>query len=40
MEQKSEPKRALIITLSAILGGMLSIVLVLIKHYGFKKKLA
>jgi capsular polysaccharide biosynthesis protein len=33
MEQKSEPKRSLIFILSALLGGMLSIVLVLIKHY-------
>ena len=40
MEQKSEPKRALIIILSAILGVMLSIILVLIKHYGSKKKFA
>ena len=38
MEQKSEPKRALIIILSALLGGMLSIVLVLIKHYVVKEK--
>ena len=38
MEQKSEPKRALIIILSALLGGMLSIVLVLIRHYAFSVK--
>ena len=37
MEKKSEPKRALICILSALLGGMLSIVLVLIKHYFTKK---
>ena len=33
MERKSEPKRSLIAILSALLGGMLSIVLVLIRHY-------
>lgn len=38
MEEKSEPKRALIIILCAILGAMLSIAFVLIKHYRFKKK--
>ncbi|MDC0439792.1 chain length determinant protein, partial [Gammaproteobacteria bacterium] len=38
MEKKSEPKRALICILSAILGGMLSILLVLIRHYAFSKK--
>ena len=38
MEQKSEPKRALIIILSALLGGMLSIVLVLIRHYALSVK--
>jgi hypothetical protein len=38
MEKKSEPKRALICILSALLGGMLSIVLVLIRHYAIKKK--
>ena len=37
-EQKSEPRRSLICILSALLGGMLSIFLVLIKHYFFKKK--
>ncbi|MDC0124540.1 Wzz/FepE/Etk N-terminal domain-containing protein [Gammaproteobacteria bacterium] len=36
MEIKSEPKRALICILSALLGGMLSIVLVLIRHYAIK----
>ena len=40
MELKSEPKRALICILFALFGGMLSIVLVLIKHYFFKKKVA
>jgi len=38
MEQKSEPKRALICILSALLGGMLSILLVLIRHYAIKQK--
>jgi hypothetical protein len=38
MEEKSEPKRALICILSALLGGMLSILLVLIRHYNFNKK--
>ena len=40
MEQKSEPKRALICILSALLGGMLSILLVLIRHYAIKQKVA
>ena len=38
MEEKSEPKRALICIISAILGGMLSIVLVLIRHFIIKEK--
>ena len=38
MEVKIEPKRALICIISAILGGMLSIVLVLIKHFIYKGK--
>ncbi len=38
MERKSEPKRALICILSALLGAMLSIILVFIKHYGFSEK--
>jgi hypothetical protein len=38
MEKKSEPKRSLICILSALLGGMLSILLVLIRHYAFNKK--
>lgn len=37
MEKKSEPKRALICIYFAIIGGILSIVLVLIKHYGFRE---
>jgi len=38
MEQKSEPKRFLICILSTLLGGMLSILLVLIRHYAIKQK--
>ena len=38
MEIKSEPKRALICVLGALLGGMLSILLVLVRHYVFIKK--
>ena len=38
MEKKSEPARALICILSALLGGMLSILLVLIRYYAFGKK--
>ena len=36
MEKKSEPKRLLICILSAVLGGMLSIVFVLIRHYALR----
>jgi LPS O-antigen subunit length determinant protein (WzzB/FepE family) len=38
MELKSEPKRALICILSALLGGMLSVLLVFIRHYVLSKK--
>ena len=38
MEKKSEPKRSLICILSALFGGILSIVLVLIRHYLIKQK--
>lgn len=38
MELKSEPKRSIICIFSAFLGAMLSILLVLIKHYVFSKK--
>ena len=38
MEEKSEPNRSLICILGALLGGMLSIALVFIKHYFFSKK--
>ena len=37
MEKKTKPKRALICILSAILGGMLGIFIVLIRHYFLKK---
>ena len=37
-EIKSEPARAIICILSAVLGGMLSILLVFIQHYVFKKE--
>ena len=40
MEKKSEPKRALICVLSALLGGMLSVLFVLIRHYAIKQKVA
>jgi uncharacterized protein involved in exopolysaccharide biosynthesis len=40
MEQKSEPKRALICILMALLGSILSIVLVFTKHYFVKEKVA
>jgi hypothetical protein len=40
MEKKSEPKRALICILGALLGGMLSILFVLIRHYAIKQKVA
>jgi len=38
MEQKSEPRRSLICILSALLGGMLSILFVLIRYYAFSEK--
>ena len=38
MELKSEPKRALICILMALLGGMLSVILVFIMHYVFNNK--
>jgi hypothetical protein len=40
MERKSEPNRSKICILSAILGSMLSILLVLIRHYAIKQKVA
>jgi hypothetical protein len=39
MEKKSAPQRALICIISALLGTVLSIVLVLMRHYIFKEKL-
>ena len=38
MEEKSDPKRALICVISALLGGMLSLLFVLIRHFTFNKK--
>jgi hypothetical protein len=38
MEEKSEPRRALICILGTLLGGMLSVLLVLIRHYTFSEK--
>ena len=38
MEMKSGPKRSLISIITAIFGGMLSILVVLIRHYAFIKK--
>lgn len=38
MEKKSEPNRAFIVIFSAILGGMLSVILVLTKHYFFRQR--
>ena len=40
MEMKSEPRRALICILFTALGGMLSILIVLIRHYLFNEKSA
>jgi uncharacterized protein involved in exopolysaccharide biosynthesis len=37
-EEKSKPKRALISILGAFLGGMLSLVVVLIRHFTKKEK--
>ena len=38
MENKVEPRRAILCILSALLGGILSVLFVLIRHYGFRKK--
>jgi len=38
MEKKLEPKRGLILIFSAILGAILSIIIVLMNHYVFKEK--
>ena len=37
-EEKSQPKRALICILGVLLGGMLSVFFVLLRHYGFSKE--
>lgn len=37
-EQKSKPKRALICVLGTMLGGMLGVLIVLIRHYAFKEE--
>ena len=37
MEKKSEPNRFLIFIFSVIIGGILSVLLVLIRHYAFNK---
>jgi uncharacterized protein involved in exopolysaccharide biosynthesis len=34
-EEKSQPKRALICILGSLLGGMLAVLLVLVRHYAF-----
>ena len=39
MEKKSEPSRSYISIISAILGGIFSVLLVFVRHYFFKKKL-
>jgi len=38
MEKKSEPRRSIIVIISSIFGGFLSIFIVLIRHYAFRKK--
>ena len=40
MELKSEPRRAFICILISLLGGIISILLVLLRHYFFKQKVA
>jgi len=37
-ELKSKPKRALIAVLGTLLGGMLGVLIVLIRHYAFSKE--
>jgi LPS O-antigen subunit length determinant protein (WzzB/FepE family) len=36
-EEKTQPKRALICILGTLLGGMLSVLLVLVRHYAIAK---
>ena len=38
MEKKSEPRRSVICIIFSMLGGMLSILIVLVRHYFFNKK--
>ena len=40
MERKSEPKRAIICIFSAILGGIIGIIIVLVRFFSFKKKIS
>ena len=40
MEKKSEPRRALICIFGALLGGVLSLLYVLIRHYAFNEKIS
>ena len=40
MEKKSEPARSVISIIIALLGGLLSILLVLIRHYAFSEKVS
>ena len=40
MEKKSEPTRSTICILSALLGGIFSIFLVLVRYYVFKERVA
>ena len=40
MERKSEPRRSLILILGAFLGAMLSILIVLLRHYVFSNKIS
>ena len=38
MEKKSEPRRSVICIIFALLGGMLSVLTVLMRHYVFNKE--
>ena len=37
MEQKSEPKRSLICILGAFIGGLLGVIIVILRHHAFKE---
>ena len=37
-EEKDEPKRALICVLGFLLGGMLGVLWVLVRHYGLRRE--